>query len=179
MIIVISGPSGVGKSTIIKNIKKDTSLYFCISSTTRTKRPEEKHGVDYNFVSDETFTELISSNLLVEHEEYGGNRYGTTKDEIDKEEDYKAIILDLEVNGALNILNSYQNSVGIFIDINNEILKDRLINRGNTDELFIKTRLELAKEQREYIHLFKYHVLNNDLDITVKQINDIIYNGIL
>ena len=83
------------------------------------------------------------------------------------------------MNGALNILNSYQNSVGIFIDINNEILKDRLINRGNTDELFIKTRLELAKEQREYIHLFKYHVLNNELDVTVKQINDIIYNGIL
>jgi len=179
MIIVISGPSGVGKSTIIKNIKKDQSLYFCISSTTRDKRPEEEHGVDYNFVSEEIFSDLISSNLLVEHEEYGGNRYGTTKDEINKEEDYKAIILDLEVNGALNILNSYKNSVGIFVDINNEILKDRLLNRGNSDALFIKTRLELAKEQREYIHLFKYHVLNNELDVTVKQINDIIYNGIL
>ena len=179
MIIVISGPSGVGKSTIIKNIKKDKSLYFCISSTTRTKRPDEKDGVDYNFVTEDNFSKLISSNLLVEHEEYGGNRYGTTKSEIDKEINYKAIILDLEVNGALNILSNYKNSIGIFVDINNEILKDRLIKRGDSDELFIKTRLDLAREQREYIHLFKYHVLNNDLDVTVKQINDIIYNGIL
>ena len=179
MIIVISGPSGVGKSTIIRKIKRDQELYFCVSSTTRRKRTDEIDGVDYHFVSKSHFKKMISSNLLVEHEEYGGNQYGTTYQEIIKENDFQAIILDLEVNGALKILNQYKDSVGIFIDINNDILKERLIKRGDHDNLFIKTRLELAKEQREYIQSFKYHVLNNELELTVKQMNDIIYNGIL
>ena len=179
MIIVISGPSGVGKSTIIKHIKRDKNLYFCISSTTRKIREGEENGTDYNFVSNDKFNEMIKENKLVEHEEYGGNYYGTTYSEMNKENDYAVIILDLEVNGALKIMDNYKDSVGIFIDINNDILKERLLNRGDKDKLFIKTRLELANEQREYINSFKYHILNNNLDLTVKQINDIIYNGIL
>lgn len=179
MIIVISGPSGVGKSTIIKDIKRDRNLYFCISSTTRKIREGEENGTDYNFVSNDKFNEMIKENKLVEHEEYGGNYYGTTYSEINKEKDYAVIILDLEVNGALKIMDNYKDSVGIFIDINNDILKERLLNRGDKDKLFIKTRLELANEQREYINSFKYHILNNNLELTVKQINDIIYNGIL
>ena len=179
MIIVISGPSGVGKSTIIKKIKRDSNLYFCVSSTTRKIRKGEKDGTDYNFVNNDYFNEMIESNKLVEHEEYGGNYYGTTYSEINKEKDFAVIILDLEVNGALKIMNDYKDSVGIFIDINNDILKERLLKRGHKDELFIKTRLDLANEQREYINAFKYHILNNNLELTVKQINDIIYNGIL
>ena len=179
MIIVISGPSGVGKSTIIKKIKRDNNLYFCVSSTTRKIRKGEEDGADYNFVTNDYFNEMIESHKLVEHEEYGGNYYGTTYSEINKEKDFAVIILDLEVNGALKIMNEYKDSIGIFIDINNDILKERLFKRGHKDELFIKTRLDLANEQREYINSFKYHILNNNLELTVKQINDIIYNGIL
>ena len=179
MIIVISGPSGVGKSTIIKQIKRDNNIYFCVSSTTRKIRDGEENGTDYNFVTNEDFNQMIRAGELVEHEEYGGNYYGTTYSEVNKEKEYAVIILDLEVNGALKIMANYQDSVGIFIDINNDILKKRLLNRGDKDKLFIKTRLDLANEQREYINSFKYHILNNDLELTVKQINDIIYNGIL
>ena len=88
----------------------------------------------------------------------------------------KLIVLDLEVNGAINILKEYANSVGIFIDINNRELKNRLKFRGHEDEFFIKTRINLAEKQRDQKGHFEYYILNEEIISTVNEINDIIYN---
>ena len=179
MIIVISGPSGVGKSTIINKLNRKNNLYFCVSSTTRQIRKSEINGIDYNFVTDVEFNLLIENNKLIEYEKYDKNLYGTTYQEIAKEDAYDAIILDLEVNGAMKIMNEYKDSVGVFIDINNALLKDRLIKRGHTDTDFIETRLKLATNQRKHINSFKYNVFNNEINDTVKQVGYIINNEIL
>ena len=178
MIIVISGPSGVGKSTIIAKLNRKNNLYFCVSSTTRQIRNNEINGIDYNFLSDIEFKFLIENNKLIEYEKYDMNLYGTTYKEISKEDTYDAIILDLEVNGAMKIMNEYKDSIGVFIDINNALLKDRLINRGHMDPDFIKTRLKLATNQRNQMKSFKYNVFNNEINDTVKQVSYIINNEI-
>ena len=107
MIIVISGPSGVGKSTIINKLSRKKNLYYCVSSTTRKIRKNEVNGIDYNFLTSVEFNNLIQKNQFIEYETYDKNLYGTTYQEISKESKYDAIILDLEVNGAINIINEY------------------------------------------------------------------------
>ena len=179
MIIVISGPSGVGKSTIIKKIDKKNNLYFCISSTTRPIRSNEVNGVDYNFITNEKFDTLIQTNQLIEHEEYDNNLYGTTYSEISNEKDYGGIILDLEVNGAMSIIKKYPKSLGIFIDIDNKYLIERLHKRGHSDHNFINKRMKLANEQRKHKDLFKYQIFNNEINATVNQVNDILNKEIL
>lgn len=179
MIIVISGPSGVGKSTIINKLSRKKHLYYCVSSTTRKIRKNEVNGIDYNFLTSLEFNNLIQKNQFIEYETYDKNLYGTTYQEISKESKYDAIILDLEVNGAINIINEYQNSIGLFIDINNTLLRERLIKRGHTDKDFIQTRLKLANNQRKHIKSFKYNVFNNEINATVKQVSYIINNEIL
>ena len=179
MIVVLTGPSGVGKSTIIKSIKKDTNIYFSISSTTRPCRVTEIEGEDYFFINNNKFNNLIDNDLFIEYEEYGGYMYGTTKDQIDKISTHKAVVLDLEVNGAIKILNLYKNSIGIFIDIDNDELVKRLKSRGDTDNSFITKRIQLAEQQRLKIPHFKHYVVNTEINTTVNEINDIIYNRIL
>ena len=179
MIFVISGPSGVGKSTIINNLDRQDELYFSISYTTRPIRDDESEGIDYYFICDDEFNKMIDQEKFVEHEEYGGYMYGTARSEISKLSSYSALVLDLEVNGATNILKEYMNSVGIFIDINNTELENRLKSRGHEDETFIKTRINLADKQRDQKGQFEYYILNEEISTTVNEINDIIYNRIL
>ncbi len=179
MIFVISGPSGVGKSTIIKNLDRKDDLYFSISHTTRPIRSGESEGIDYYYIDKEIFNEMIDQQKFVEYEEYGGFLYGTSKSELTKLSTYSGLVLDLEVKGATNILSEYANSVGIFIDINNSELEKRLISRGHKDETFIKTRISLADKQRDRKEQFEYYILNEEIITTVNEINDIIYNRIL
>ena len=179
MILVISGPSGVGKSTIINNLNREDGLYFSVSYTTRPIRKNEKHGVDYFFVDKEIFDRMVKESCFVEYEEYGGYMYGTSIDELSKVKDKKGIILDLEVNGAIKVLSKYSNSVGIFVDIDNTELLSRLKLRGHSDEQFLKTRIDLASKQRAEKGIFEYYILNKEINDTVNEINDIIYNRIL
>ena len=179
MIFVISGPSGVGKSTIIKNLERQDELYFSISYTTRPIRIDESEGIDYYYISENQFNEMIDQEKFVEYEEYGGYMYGTARSELSKLSSYSALVLDLEVNGATNILKEYANSVGIFIDINNIELKNRLKSRGHKDATFINTRINLADKQRDQKGQFEYYILNEEILTTVNKINDIIYNRIL
>ena len=173
MIIIFSGPSGVGKSTIINELIKEQDLYFSISHTTREKRHNEIEGQDYFFVSTNQFKELISEDFFIEYEKYGTDYYGTGKNQIDNEN--SIIVLDVEVNGATTLLNNNKNFVGIFIDIENEELINRLKERGH-DDAFIKKRMALANEQRSKINDFDYIVKNVDINTTVKNILDIICN---
>ena len=179
MILVISGPSGVGKSTIINNLNREDGVYFSVSYTTRPIRKNEKHGVDYFFIDKEKFDHMIKENSFVEYEEYGGHMYGTSINELSKVNDNKGVILDLEVKGAINVLSKYSNSFGIFVDIDNDELLNRLKLRGHTDKAFLKTRIDLASEQRDQKDIFEYYILNEEINDTVNEINDIIYNRIL
>ncbi len=143
MIYIITGPSGVGKNTIINELSNHLDFYFSVSHTTRPRRENEVNGKD-----------------------------GTSKDELSN--NASIIILDLEVNGATKLLEENNNFKGIFIDIDDYELINRLKNRGH-DAAFIKKRMKLANLQREKKELYQYHVDNEDIKTSVNQILDIIY----
>ena len=172
MIYIITGPSGVGKNTIIEAMSTDLDFYFSVSHTTRPQREREVDGKDYHFVTEEEFKSLVDENLMIEYEQYGGFYYGTSKKEILKESNI--ILLDLEVNGATKLLSENDDFIGIFIDIDDNELVKRLKNRGH-DENFINKRMQLASIQREKKSHYQYHVDNVDIKSSVNQILDIIY----
>ena len=103
MILIFSGPSGVGKSTIIKELIHHKELYFSISHTTREKRHNEEDGVDYFFISVDEFNNLISENYFIEYEKYGTDYYGTGNDQLNTK--HEITVLDVEVNGATKLLS--------------------------------------------------------------------------
>tara|TARA_B100000427_G_scaffold184273_1_gene153192 strand:+ start:172 stop:705 length:534 start_codon:yes stop_codon:yes gene_type:complete len=173
MIIIFSGPSGVGKSTIINELIKEKDLYFSISHTTREKRHNEIEGEDYYFVSKESFEKLISENYFIEYEKYGTDYYGTGNKQLLLSD--LTTVLDVEVNGATKLLNENNDFVGIFIDIEDTELIKRLNERGHNKE-FINKRMKLAAEQRNKIKEFDYIVKNVEISTTVKTILDIICN---
>ena len=172
MIYIVTGPSGVGKNTIIEAMSTDLDFYFSVSHTTRPQREREIDGKDYHFVTEEEFKSLVDDNLMIEYEQYGGFYYGTSKKEIPKESNI--ILLDLEVNGATKLLTENDDFIGIFIDIDDNELVKRLKNRGH-DENFINKRMQLASIQREKKSHYQYHVDNVDIKSSVNQILDIIY----
>ena len=172
MIYIITGPSGVGKNTIIEAMSTDLDFYFSVSHTTRHQRESEVDGKDYHFVTEDKFKSLVDENLMIEYEQYGGFYYGTSKKEILKESNI--ILLDLEVNGATKLLSENDDFIGIFIDIDDNELVKRLKNRGH-DENFIDKRMQLASIQREKKSQYQYHVDNVDIKSSVNQILDIIY----
>ena len=172
MIYIITGPSGVGKNTIINELSNHLEFYFSVSHTTRPRRDSEIDGKDYHFITEDEFENLIKSDQMLEYEQYGEFYYGTSKEELLK--DSSIIILDLEVNGATKLLEEDNNFKGIFIDIDDYELINRLKNRGH-DSTFIKKRMKLANLQREKKELYQYHVDNEDIKTSVNQILDIIY----
>ncbi|MDA2969836.1 MAG: guanylate kinase [Actinomycetota bacterium] len=173
MIYIITGPSGVGKNTIINELSNHINIHFSVSHTTREKRQGEVDGKDYFFVSEEEFKNLIDKNFFIEFEQYGDAFYGTGKDQIKNKKE--VILLDLEVNGATKLLKQYPHFIGIFIDIDNDSLKERLKIRGH-DNSFIQERMKLANLQREKKHLYNFNIKNVDLNTSVKEIIDIIYD---
>jgi len=173
MIIIFSGPSGVGKSTIINELINHKDLYFSVSHTTREKRHNEENGVDYFFISEDEFNNLINNDFFIEYEKYGTDFYGTGMDQLSTSN--PITVLDVEVNGATKLLNENKSFIGIFIDIENEELIERLKERGH-DEEFINKRMNLANEQRSKINEFDFIVKNVDINTTVKEIIDIICN---
>ena len=172
MIIIFSGPSGVGKSTIINNLSNDFNFYFSTSHTTRPRRDSEIEGKDYYFISEDKFNLMIDNDEFLEYERYGTYYYGTSKKELERDD---VIILDLEVNGATKLLKSNNSYTGIFIDIDDNVLIERLNERGHDDK-FIQERMNLAKEQRQSMDNFDYIIKNIDLKATIKEILDILYD---
>ena len=171
MILIITGPSGVGKNTIIDALSKKLDFNFSVSHTTRPKRVSELNGKDYYFISNEEFQNMINNNELVEFEEYGGFAYGTSRKELNQD---GLVILDLEVNGATKLLNNNNDFIGLFIDIDDKELINRLKNRGHNSE-FITKRMELASKQRKYKDMYHYKIENVDINTSVNEIIDIIY----
>ncbi len=172
MIIIFSGPSGVGKSTIINELIKYKNLYFSVSHTTREKRHNEKEGEDYFFVTNKDFNNLIKNDYFIEYEKYGTDFYGTGKEQLINND--LITVLDVEVNGATKLLKENSNFVGIFIDIDNNELIKRLETRGHDND-FITKRMNLANQQRSKSNEFDYIIKNVDINTTVNKILDLIY----
>jgi len=176
-LIIITAPSGAGKTTIYKRILKEMPwIRYSVSFTTRKPRPGEKDGVDYHFVDRKKFMEMVNRGEFVEWAEVHGEYYGTEKSQIDRIlKNGDVCILDVDVKGALNLMNLYDNFVSIFIEPPSFAeLERRLRKRGTEDSDRIRTRLERAKKELESKKFFDYIVINDTLDRAVDEIKGII-----
>ncbi len=179
-LIVVSGPSGCGKDTVVKYIlANDERFTLSVSATTRTKRPTEKNEIDYIFLSTTEFVDKISKNEFLEHTLYCGNYYGTLKSQIEnKVSEGKIVVLVIEVEGAQNVKKVYPDSLAIFIAPPSlEELERRLRNRNTEDENGIKQRLFKAKEELGFKSSYDYIVENNSVEECAKSIVSIYDNN--
>lgn len=178
-VIILVAPSGSGKTTIAKRLLKEYSkIKFSVSATTREPREGEEHGKDYFYLTEEEFHNKIERGEFLEWEEfYNGSKYGTLRSEVDKlvKSGYFPL-LDLEVNGALNVKHMYgRKSVAIFIRPPSiEELKKRLTERGTENDETMATRLERAEKELMYANKFDFVVINDDLEIAYTQVKTII-----
>ncbi|MBR4798363.1 MAG: guanylate kinase [Oscillospiraceae bacterium] len=166
-LIVISGPSGCGKDTVLRKIRElDDSIAANISYTTRSPRPGETDGVNYHFVSKEQFLENIENGMMLEYNQYAGNYYGTSRESINRFlEDGTTVVLVIDVNGGRNVKKYYPNALLLFLmppSIGE--LRRRLIGRGGVDEESIKARLRIAEEEILYAQNYDLVIVNRDVE---------------
>lgn len=174
---IISGPSGVGKSTVLhKLFEGRDDLYFSISATTRPPRDGEEDGVHYHFISVQRFQELIEAEALLEYAEYVGNFYGTPKKYVDRAmNEGKDVILDIEVQGALQVKAKRPETVRIFIAPPSwEELERRLTGRGTDSPEKVQKRLIRAKTELQSADSYDYFVINDTVDNAVRELNAIL-----
>jgi guanylate kinase len=166
MLIVVSAPSGCGKGTILEEILKDDSYYFSVSATTRSPRPGEVDGVNYYFLSKEEFEKRISEDMMLEYAQYCSNYYGTPKKEIqDKLNEGKNVILEIEVNGAMQVKKKCPEAVFIFIAPPSlEELDRRLRKRGTETDDVIKERVSQAARELSCAKDYDYVIVNDALE---------------
>ena len=175
-LFVISGASGVGKSTVLSRVMAARNdLTFSVSATTRAPRPGEQDGVHYYFVSHETFREMIDEDAFVEYDDHMNNFYGTPKAQLEEKLCAGNVILDIEPNGAFHVRQSRPDATLIFIAPPSvEELERRLRSRGDTDEEQIRVRQERVKWEMEQARDYDYTVINDRVDTCVDEILNII-----
>lgn len=180
LLIIMSGPSGVGKGTIREELmkKNDLNLHYSVSMTTRGMRPGEVNGREYYFVSREEFDRNIKNDNLLEWAEFVGNRYGTPRDKVEQmRNDGKNVMLEIEVNGTAQVLNKVHDDgvISIFIAPPSlEELEKRLRGRGTESEEVIKSRVAKATQEFAFKDQYKYIVVNDDLSKAVDDVRQII-----
>lgn len=175
-LLVLTAPSGAGKTTIARRLMEEVpGLRFSVSATTREARPGETHGVDYFFLSPEEFTRRLGAGDFVEHEEvYPGRFYGTLRQELERiarDAEVAAVVLDIDVKGAVNVKRLYgDRALTLFVQPPNlAALAARLRARGTEPEDRIAVRLERAKMEIGYAGEFDAVVVNDDLDTAVAE----------
>lgn len=178
LLIVLSGPSGVGKGTVRKEIfsQEDTAFEYSISMTTRAPRQGEVNGVDYFFKSREEFEGLIEQGKLLEYAEFVGNYYGTPVDYVQETLDKgKDVFLEIEVEGAKQVREKFPDGLFIFlVPPSLSELKNRIVTRGTESEDVINNRMSVAKEEIEMMHLYDYVVENDKVELAVERIKAIV-----
>ena len=172
-LFVISAPSGAGKTTLIKQVMaRFPGLSYSVSHTTRAPRPGEIHGRDYFFVSREAFRQMIAAQAWLEWAQVHANFYGTSRAFVREQlAAGKNLLLDIDVQGARQIMDSGLDSVTVFImPPSLDVLRDRLESRGTDSPETIALRLENAKKEIAVKHLYQYVVVNDDLDTAAGQL---------
>lgn len=176
-LIVVSGPSGVGKSSILTSIMARTDSVFSISGTTRPPRPAELDGREYHFLTRRDFEDRIAAGDVLEWAEYGGNLYGTLRAEVlPVLATGSNVLLDIENEGGKQIRASYPDAVLIFIrPPTTEELERRLTGRGDTSERDIERRLAVAEDQMaEALTVYDHIIVNDDLESATNHVLDIL-----
>jgi len=176
-LVVISAPSGAGKTTITKLLsQRNPDFKISVSATTRKPRPGERNGVDYYFISEKEFLEKVKQSEFLEYEKVHGHFYGTLRETVESllRQGY-TVLFDIDVYGALNIKKQFPEAILIFIHPPSlEELKNRLRNRKTDDEQEIQRRLDRLPEEFSKAPLFDYQIVNDDLTQTVQKIEAII-----
>lgn len=178
LLIVLSGPSGVGKGTVRKEIfsQEDTAFEYSISMTTRSPREGEIDGVDYFFKSREDFEELIKQDQFIEYAEYVGNYYGTPLQYVkDTLEEGKDVFLEIEVQGAKQVRDKFPEGLFIFLAPPNLTeLQSRIVGRGTETDESVRNRMNEARKELAMMNLYDYVVVNDQIDLAVDKINAIV-----
>jgi len=177
VLVIVSGPSGAGKSTIISRVSKQRSdIRFSVSATTRAPREGEIDGVNYYFKTQEEFWEMIKADAFLEHAEYVGNSYGTPAAPVDENiEAGYTVILDIEVQGAAQIMEKRPDAVTVFLcPPSLEELERRLRGRGTDSEEKIRDRLMAAHREYAQAHKYTYIIINDDAEEAVRELDSII-----
>jgi guanylate kinase len=176
MLVIISGPSGSGKGTVVKKLCPENNFALSISMTTRNPRPNEIDGVDYFFCTPDEFKKVRDNNGLLEHAQFCGNFYGTPRFYVEEQiKKNKFVVLEIDVNGALQVKEKFDNCVLIFlIPPSMEELANRLINRDTESIETIEDRLNRAHEEVKLIDKYDYIIINDDVDKAVEKINTVV-----
>ena len=178
LLIVLSGPSGVGKGTVRAAIfsKGEQKFVYSISATTRLPRTGETDGVDYFFKTREEFEQMIQNKQLLEYAEYVGNYYGTPLEYVENTlAKGKDVFLEIDVQGAIQVRELMPDGVFIFLtppDLNE--LESRIVNRGTDSDEIIAKRMKTAREELELMKYYDYSVVNDTVDNAVQKIEAII-----
>jgi guanylate kinase len=176
-VFVITGPSGVGKGTLIRTLlERMPELELAVSATTRAPRPGEQDGVHYHFLDDREFDRRVLEGDFLEHAEYSGRRYGTLRSELEKRTaEGASVVLEIEVQGARQVAERMPEAVRIFIaPPSQETLRTRLIGRGTDDVEQIERRLQVAKAELAASDDFPYVVHNDRLEDAADELERIV-----
>ncbi|NMD38243.1 MAG: guanylate kinase [Christensenellaceae bacterium] len=177
MLLVLSGPAGAGKGTLGKMLlRTDKNFYFSISATTRGPRFNETHGVDYHFLTDKEFDNLVDQNMFLEYATVHSHRYGTLKQPIvDNIEKGVDVLLDIDTQGAMNVIKAYPDCVSVFIlPPSFEILEQRLHTRNTDNPDEIQKRLRNARKEIQLIDKYDYAIINNTVDLSFESLMHIV-----
>ena len=178
LLIVLSGPSGVGKGTVRKAVfdHQETNFKYSTSMTTRQKREGERDGIDYFFKSHEEFETLIEQDKFIEYAEYVGNYYGTPVDYVkDTIADGHDVFLEIEVEGAKQVREKFPDALFIFLAPPTLAqLEERLIGRGTDSQEVINHRIKEARRELSLMNLYDYVVINDDVDTARQKIQCIV-----
>jgi guanylate kinase len=175
LFIVVSAPSGCGKGTILRQILRDDNYYYSVSATTRSPRTGEIDGRDYHFISKDDFQQLIYKKQMLEFAEYCGNYYGTPKKAIDEKlAEGKNVILEIEVQGAMQVKKLVDDAVFIFIAPPSvDELRRRLNKRGTESDEVIEGRINQALTELEKQGEYDYIIVNDELEVAVEDFKSI------
>ncbi len=173
---MITGPSGVGKGTLIRTLlERMPELQLAVSATTRRPRPGETNGVDYWFVSEDEFARRVDDGDFVEHAEYSGRRYGTLRAELEQRAAQGPVVLEIEVQGARQVRETMPEAVQVFLAPPSvDALRTRLIGRGTDDPEQVERRLRVAREELAAREEFHHVVVNDRLDQAVGDLERIV-----
>ena len=177
MLLIISGPSGTGKGTLVKKLmESDPSIGFSCSVTTRAPRPGEIEGIHYHFIDDAEYDRMLAQDAFLEHATVHGHRYGTQKKQVEQMLACgKNVLLDIDPQGALSIMDSVADYVSVFIlPPSFNALRVRLHTRNTDDPVEIERRLRNARREVLNINRYQYALINDDLELAYSQLQAIV-----